>query len=266
MKDNTNNKEFWNNYVTYWENKVDQANNEKNAIDKTSDDKMFETYFRKLNVKKEDKVLDYGCGSGRLYPIYKNVVGEESCNYFGIDVSGVSLEHAQKRNLELEINKNLLEFDGLHIPYEDETFDKIVCFGVFDACNQEKVIEELFRVLKKDGLILITGKNNKYFSDDEAALIAEINARKKEHPNYFTDVHELVKQLTNHGVKIIEKYFFLRREDFPINDYVTDMPEEFYQWALIIKKTSAYQKVKFKRFSYVYSDTYRNLQSEIKQC
>lgn len=29
MKDNTNNKEFWNNYVTYWENKVKQANEEK---------------------------------------------------------------------------------------------------------------------------------------------------------------------------------------------------------------------------------------------
>lgn len=29
MKDNTNNKEFWNNYVTYWENKVEQANEEK---------------------------------------------------------------------------------------------------------------------------------------------------------------------------------------------------------------------------------------------
>ena len=39
MKDNTNNKEFWNNYVTYWENKVEQANEEKNAADRTSDDK-----------------------------------------------------------------------------------------------------------------------------------------------------------------------------------------------------------------------------------
>lgn len=29
MKDNTNNKEFWDNYVTYWENKVKQANEEK---------------------------------------------------------------------------------------------------------------------------------------------------------------------------------------------------------------------------------------------
>ena len=45
MKDNTNNKEFWNNYVTYWENKVEQANEEKNAADRTSDDKNLETYF-----------------------------------------------------------------------------------------------------------------------------------------------------------------------------------------------------------------------------
>lgn len=53
MKDNTNNKEFWNNYVTYWENKVEQANEEKNAADRTSDDKNLETYFRKLDVTKK---------------------------------------------------------------------------------------------------------------------------------------------------------------------------------------------------------------------
>lgn len=254
MKDNTNNKDFWNNYVTYWENKVEQANGEKNAVDKTSDDKNLETYFKKLRVEETDQFLDFGCGSGRLYPIYKETVGEEVQNYIGIDISGVCLEHAQNNYKGLKINKNLIEFDGLHIPYENETFDKIMCFGVFDACNQEEIIRELLRVLKTEGLLLITGKNNKYFSDDEEALTAEVNARKKEHPNSFTDVNDLVKQLNNHGAEIVENYFFLRRGDFPKNVFVTEMPDEFYEWALILRKTKEYKDCEYEKFSDWFSE------------
>ena len=50
MKDNTNNKEFWNNYVTYWENKVEQANEEKNAADRTSDDKNLENLMLQKKI------------------------------------------------------------------------------------------------------------------------------------------------------------------------------------------------------------------------
>ena len=39
-----------------------------------------------------------------------------------------------------------------------------MCFSVFDACSQEETIKELLRILKKDGLILLTGKNNEYFT------------------------------------------------------------------------------------------------------
>lgn len=67
MKDNTNNKEFWNNYVSYWENKVEEANKDSGAADKTVDDVLLEKFFGRLEVGPEDKLLDYGCGFGRLY-------------------------------------------------------------------------------------------------------------------------------------------------------------------------------------------------------
>ena len=253
MKDNTNNKEFWNNYVTYWENKVEQANEEKNAADRTSDDKNLETYFRKLDVTKKDKFLDFGCGSCRLFPIYLNVVGEDSQNYIGIDISGVSLEHAERKYSKLGLNKNLIEFDGIHIPFGNETFDKIMCFGVFDACSQEETMKELLRILKKDGLILLTGKNNEYFTDDKEALIAEINARKKNHPNSFTDVHKLKKQLKNYGTDIVEEFYFLRRGDFPKNSFTKKIPKKFYEWALVIKKNRINNYYEFEKFSNCYS-------------
>lgn len=250
--DNTNNKLYWNKYVSYWENKVKEANSDENAKDKTSDDLLLEEYYKKLNVKSSDKVLDYGCGFGRLYPIFLSDGGMKQ-NYFGIDISGISLEHAAGRFKELILNENLKEFDGMTIPFSNNCFDKIICIGVFDACNQEVVIGELLRVLKPEGILLLTGKNNNYCKDDEAAAIAEVNARKKGHPNYFTDVHSLMEQLEDNDVEIVDSYFFLRRGDFPANNFVKVIPDVFYEFALILKKGSNTKEKVYMPFSHMYS-------------
>lgn len=253
MSDNTNNKEFWNSYVEYWEERIKQANGNEKCTDKTPDDRILETYFQKLQVSKEDMVLDYGCGSGRLYPIYKDNIGNDYNNYLGIDISNVCLEHAQNKYLELKINKNLYEFDGIHIPLGDGSVERIICYGVFDSCQQERTIRELLRVLKTEGLLLITGKNNNYYSDDDAAKIAEENARKKEHPNYFTDTQYMMKQLKENGVSIEESFYFLKRGDFSENKYVNEIPHNFYEWVLLLKKTQAYIDAEYDTFSDKYS-------------
>ncbi len=216
MVDNTNNKEFWDNYVDYFINKIDEANNEKDAADKTANDLVYSGYYKKLEVKEDDKFLDFGCGFCRLFPIYSADVHSDgtTMGYYGIDVSRRELEVAQSRYENLEIGRTLFEYDGMNIPFANDYFDKIICWGVFDACNQEKIIRELFRVLKPGGKLLITGKNENYYEDDDAAKIAEVNARKKGHPNYFTNVHNLTDQLAEHGVRFLERYYFLRRGDF----------------------------------------------------
>lgn len=265
MKDNTNNKEFWNNYVSYWENKVAEANENGNSFDKTVDDILLEDFFNRLKVEPEEKLLDYGCGFGRLYPVYRQNVGEYQQNYFGIDVSSVSLEHAEIKYEQLKIGSNLLEFDGEKIPFKDNFFDKIMCFSVFDAVNQEKVLSELLRVLKPEGRLLITGKNIKYFKEDEEAFIAEVNARKKEHPNSFTDVAYMGKQLSEYGIEICEAYYFLKRCDFALNRHVNTMPDIFYQWALVLKKNTDATSFSFQSFSSHYSETYLEMQQNSKK-
>lgn len=166
MKDNTNNKEYWNEYVSYWENKVKEANTDNKAFDKTSDDMNLERYVSKLEIEENDKVLDFGCGSARLFPIFKD--NYYSSEYIGLDISRICLEHAQEKMIDLEIGKNLFEFDGITIPFESNSFDKIVCFGVFDACNQEIIIQELLRVVKVGG---------EYCSQERINYIAKMTKR-----------------------------------------------------------------------------------------
>lgn len=253
MKDNTNNKDYWNNYVDYWEKKVAEANDKNVVGDKTNDNVILREYFKKVNAFPNDRVLDFGCGMARLYPIVKEI--SPKSQYIGVDVSKKTLEHASKEYNNLVINENLYECDGKTIPFKDNYFDKIICFGVFDACNQEQILYELLRVLKTNGVLLLTGKNHKYYENDKEALIAERNAREKGHPNYFTDVKYLKDQLNRNNMEVIEEYYFERRGDFPKNKYLSTMPNRFYEFAVIIKKSGEIRE-KFEKFSDIYSKTY----------
>lgn len=255
MQENTNNKTYWEEYVSYWENKVSDANVKEDAKDKTSTDDMMAYQVGKLDLKSSDSFLDYGCGSGRYYHYYRQQCGSGK-NYHGVDISRTALNHALTIYEDLQENQ-LRETDGVTIPYEDDTFNKICCYGVFDACNQEHTLSELLRVLKIDGVLFLTGKNDNYCDDDEEAYVAEVNARKKKHPNSFTDVIGMIEQLKRNGMEIIGQFFFVRRGDVQKNDFFTEISnQEFYEWQLLIKKTNS-DSVSFEKFSDMYSKTFK---------
>lgn len=253
---NTNNKDFWDDYVTYFAYKTEEANTDKKADNKISGDKFLKELYSALDVKPKERFLDFGCGIGNLYRVICDAFADCRDTYFGLDVSRRSLEYAEKLD-GLKIGKNLMEYDGGAIPFQEESFEKIMCFGVFDACDQEKTLSELLRILSKGGFLLISGKGSHYFPDDEPAYVAEVNARKKEHPNSFTNVSAMLGQLKAQGVEVVESYYYLYREDIAEMRYEKKQPERFYEWVYILKKTEAFQPASFTKFSDFYSDTYK---------
>lgn len=101
LMENTNNKKFWDNYVSYWENKSNAANSNVDVKDKTYDDRMFSGYFATAinNMSAQGKkILGFGCGTGRLFDIISNEYPSWKSNYTGINVSSVCLEHAAKKH------------------------------------------------------------------------------------------------------------------------------------------------------------------------
>lgn len=86
------------------------------------------------------KVLEVGCGVGRLM----------EDGWYGIDISENMLEIAQKRNNTLK----LFQSDGRLIPFDDDFFDNVYCYLVFQHLQPDAVevyIDEIHRVLKKGG-------------------------------------------------------------------------------------------------------------------
>ena len=125
----------------------------KEFYDKTAEkyDKRHSNYMTEYMRKVEEglikkyafgKVLDIGCGTGQHL----------RSNAIGLDISLPMLNEAKKKNC-----RNLIQGDAEQLPFPDKSFDTILCiFTVLNLCNFEKAINEMKRVLKTNGRILIS--------------------------------------------------------------------------------------------------------------
>ena len=230
-------------YNQYWKDRV------KHASDGTKVPGLdvIEELVAELKISSKDKVLDLGCGQGRIFPVikhYTNII-------FGIDIDLSMINDAC----------NLYDYISLHAApaentgYPDSYFDKVVMLGTFDVVEQEKCLAEINRILKIGGLCLITGKNDTYCKDDEKAFIAEGNAKLKNFPNHFTDVKKLTENLPLLGYSCEKLLVFIRRGDFGDNKEIEvgeDWIPEFYEYSIMLKKKYNVLQTDI-RFSYEFS-------------
>ncbi len=109
--------------------------------------------FIKEEVKEGDKILDLGCGNGRLYEFLK----EKRIEYTGIDSSEKLLELARKK---YGVEAKFIRGDALSLPFADESFDKIISIAVLHHIPSKelrrKFLSEARRVLKKNGVLIIS--------------------------------------------------------------------------------------------------------------
>jgi ubiquinone/menaquinone biosynthesis C-methylase UbiE len=122
-------------------------------------------YFAEMRVKMLQayepnealKVLDLGCGDG----VAEIFVQQYFTNWQveGIDVSKESIEMAKQQQLA---NSNFAVYDGIHIPFADESFDVVFVAGVLHHVEfslHEGMLKEMKRVLKKGGRLIIYEHN-----------------------------------------------------------------------------------------------------------
>jgi len=211
----------------YWEI-ITQNKNSKNKFHPTSSTKINSFFLDKLKLKKDQKILDIGCGFGRLfrYFIKKKLI------ITGIDIDKKMLIDVKKKfkykNLKL-INK-----DFFKKKFSQNYFDNIVCWASFDEIRQDKFLKKIKKILKIGGKILITGKNDHYLHGDNLAMLAEENARKKNHINYFTDFSSI--KFDKNGFEVLDCFFFKKRGDFSNLKFVKTKPKYFYEYLIILKK------------------------------
>jgi SAM-dependent methyltransferase len=95
-------------------------------------------------------ILDMGCGTG----ISTEFFVSRGHSVIAVDISDVALEHLREKLPRVETRA--LDFT-LGLPWQEGTFHAVIadlCLHYFDADTTKGVVQEIFRVLKYDGILL----------------------------------------------------------------------------------------------------------------
>ena len=101
------------------------------------------------------RVLDVAGGSGDLSKLFANKVGQTG-QVILTDINASMLARGRNRLLDLGIQLPIVQCDAEALPFEDAYFDcVIVGFGLRNMTHKETALQEMHRVLKRGGELLI---------------------------------------------------------------------------------------------------------------
>lgn len=115
-----------------------------------------------IDIQEDEAILEIGHGNCKhLLELLKRA----NIKYNGLDISRTMHQEAKKINKKY-IQRNQIKFDlynGQDIPYRDNRFDKIFTVNTIYFWEKPTIfLKEIYRVLKNDGLLVITFAQKKF--------------------------------------------------------------------------------------------------------
>ncbi|CAI8186614.1 MAG: Trans-aconitate 2-methyltransferase [Flavobacteriaceae bacterium] len=107
------------------------------------------------------KVLDWGCGPGRVIRHMQTVLNH-NCQLYGTDYNKNSINWCKQNLLGISFNHNGIEAE---LPYSNCEFDLIYGISIFTHLSEEKHhewFEELYRVLAPNGILILTTQGDNF--------------------------------------------------------------------------------------------------------
>ena len=139
-------------------------------------------FCRSLNLPKRAKILDAGCGTGKLASFW----AEEGYDIVGIDISEEALAITRKKGVKTK-KADILK--GL--PFKDGEFDLVYSDGLLEHfTDPEEILTELFRVSKKHVLTFVPRISP--YANVTAALLRPPEEFKRE-DNEWVNIHKKFK-------------------------------------------------------------------------
>ncbi len=103
-------------------------------------------------LKKEDKVLDLGCGNGRWFEVFQKY----KIHYVGIDGSEELIKIAKEKYPQATFKVS----NVLNLPFQNNDFEKVYSIAVFHQIPSKnfrlQFLKEVKRVLKPGGFLILT--------------------------------------------------------------------------------------------------------------
>jgi len=131
--------------------------------------------------------LDYACGSGTFIGIYVDVKS------IGVDISNIQINYAKKKYPR----KKFIELSNFDFEKYINSFDVVTIFGLMEFISPDeasKLLEKVYRVLKKDGKLIISTPN---FSSS-VSFLSILNS-------FFGGMSYSTQQICKYNKKSLEK-------------------------------------------------------------
>lgn len=141
----TSRQSFFNKLAKKWDNRFHTQELKK----------FLEKLVPMFGLREEQKILDVGTGTGILIPYLSKAVGSKgqitAIDYAKEMIKICKSKYGHLPNVSFSVN-NIEDID-----YFFDSFDSVICFGVFPHLeNPEKALIQINRVLKKGGSLIIS--------------------------------------------------------------------------------------------------------------
>lgn len=122
----------------------------------------FQRYESIVELVKDKIVVDAACGEG----YGSSILGNTARSVLGIDISPEAVTRAEQNYGTESVSFRVGSVENL--PVEDNSVDVFVSFETIEHVDQniqEKFVKEVARVLKKDGMFIVSSPNKEIYSD-----------------------------------------------------------------------------------------------------
>ncbi len=98
-------------------------------------------------------VLDLGCGTGLMFPYFKDISTDRSdISFFAIDPDSYMLNRSVEKAQKIDLDINTFLADGEVLPFQDNSFDFVIASLVFCTIPRlDLALSEISRILKPKG-------------------------------------------------------------------------------------------------------------------
>lgn len=176
-------------------------------------------YANMIIDNKKEKILEAGCGAGRILRYYH----EKNFDIIGIDFISEAINKLKDADQSLKVECGNI----LNLNFKDEYFDKILAFGLYHNFHSEelkKSINETYRVLKKGGKICASFRADNvqefiidWINQDKQLINKEfhkLNLKKKEFISLFqNNGFKIDKVFSVQNMPFLYKFSFFRSTD-----------------------------------------------------
>lgn len=139
------------------------------------------------------RVLDAACGSG----YGTKILAECAADVTGMDISAEAIAFAEKEYAQPNARYLVGSVDCL--PFEDNSFDVIISFETIEHVNeviQNSFLSEIKRVLKENGILIMSTPNKKKYTDERSGKHSEYHVKEfyvEEFRDFLGDKFDYVK-------------------------------------------------------------------------